>query len=202
METAIKELIESLKRDGVEAGQKKADEIVRDAKIRADEIVEKARQQAKAIREEAEREAAQFRQSAEEAVRQAGRDLVLSVKKELEGIASFVLEEMVKASYSDKAVEDAIVAVVSSWSADEVGDVEVRLPEGVSDALLSSLKKRLGDKVAAGLELKPVKGLDKGFKIALKDGSAYYDFSDKGIAEVLSAFLNPRVAALLSESVR
>ncbi|MEM5947703.1 V-type ATP synthase subunit E [Spirochaetia bacterium 38H-sp] len=202
METAIKELIESLKRDGVEAGQKQADEIVRDAKIRADEIIEKARQQAKVIREEAEREASQFRMSAEEAVRQAGRDLVLSVKKELEEIASFVLLEMIKESYSDKAVEDAVVSVVSSWSVDEVGDVELRLPENVSEALMASLKKRLADKIAAGLELRPVKGLDKGFKIALKDGSAYYDFSEKGIVEVLSAFLNPRVAALLSESIK
>jgi V/A-type H+-transporting ATPase subunit E len=36
-----------------------------------------------------------------------------------------------------------------------------------------------------------------GFRISTKDGSAYYDFSDEGIAEMLSAFVSPRLAELL-----
>ncbi|AEJ61516.1 V-type ATPase subunit E [Spirochaeta thermophila DSM 6578] len=202
MESVIQELIESLKRDGVEAGEKRAQEIVRSAEIKAEQIIEKAKEQARSMREEAERAAAQFRQSAEEAIRQAGRDVILSVQRELERLFSHVLEEMAKESYSGKALEEAVVAVVNSWDKDTVGDVVLQLPEDVEEQVLSSLKRRVAEKVAAGLEIRPVKGLDRGFRIQLKDGSAYYDFTAEGIAEVLAAYLNPKVASLLKEAVK
>jgi V/A-type H+-transporting ATPase subunit E len=52
-----------------------------------------------------------------------------------------------------------------------------------------------------GIELKPFPELQAGFRIAMKDGSAYYNFSDQGIAEILAEYMNPRIAEIVQEAV-
>jgi V/A-type H+-transporting ATPase subunit E len=59
---------------------------------------------------------------------------------------------------------------------------------------------RLVEELKKGFELKPLPTLEAGFRIGLKDGSAYYDFSDQGIAEILAEYLNPRLSELMSQA--
>ena len=56
------------------------------------------------------------------------------------------------------------------------------------------------DRISKGLEIKPDKTLSNGFRIGLKDGSAFYDYSAESVAELFSAYLNPRVAAILKQA--
>ena len=76
----------------------------------------------------------------------------------------------------------------------------------LSEAQLGRLSAYFNDKLAAelkkGLELKFDRNLTDGFRIANKDGSAYYDFSAESVAELLSAHLNPRLAETLKDSVK
>jgi len=44
--------------------------------------------------------------------------------------------------------------------------------------------------------------IDGGFRIAEKDGSAFYDFSAEAVAAMLSAHLNPKVAEILKNAVK
>jgi V/A-type H+-transporting ATPase subunit E len=53
-----------------------------------------------------------------------------------------------------------------------------------------------------GVELKADRNLASGFRIANKDGSAYYDFSAESAAEMLSAYLNPRLSEILKTAVK
>ena len=48
------------------------------------------------------------------------------------------------------------------------------------DALLEEMKN--------GLEIKPVKGISAGFRLASKDGSGYFDCSDDEIMQMLKPF--------------
>ena len=50
------------------------------------------------------------------------------------------------------------------------------------------------------MEIKPFSGLDSGFKAAMKDGSAYYDFSETGISEMLAELVNPQLASMLKDA--
>jgi hypothetical protein len=50
-----------------------------------------------------------------------------------------------------------------------------------------------------GLVLKPVAGIEKGFRIGVQGENAHYDLTDKGIAELLSEYLSPRVARFLKD---
>jgi len=53
-----------------------------------------------------------------------------------------------------------------------------------------------------GVELKPVKGAKAGFRIGEKNGAAYYDFSADAVADMLSAYLNTRLAAIMSSALK
>ena len=51
-----------------------------------------------------------------------------------------------------------------------------------------------------GVEIMASSQLQAGFRVSEKGGSAYYDFSDRGITDVLMDFLNPKVAEILKGS--
>ena len=56
------------------------------------------------------------------------------------------------------------------------------------DEAKASLKSSLAKQLEKGLEIRPVKGAGE-FRICLKDGSGFFDFSDEQIAALLKPFL-------------
>ena len=63
-------------------------------------------------------------------------------------------------------------------------------------------KAELKAEIAKGLEIKPDKTLSAGFRIGVNNGAAYYDYSAESLAEMFSAYLNPKVAALLKTAAK
>ena len=51
-----------------------------------------------------------------------------------------------------------------------------------------------------GVTLKANDNFDGGFRIAAKDGGAYYDYSAAAVTDMLSNYLSPKVTALLKNS--
>jgi len=65
--------------------------------------------------------------------------------------------------------------------------------EKIKDTCMSKLK----DKVKAGVEFRPSPNINAGFFISFDKGKSYFDFSDEGLLEALSAYLNPELAKLI-----
>jgi len=78
----------------------------------------------------------------------------------------------------------------------------VLLPKPTLDKLEAFFAEKLAAQLKNGLEIKSDHNLSGGFRIAQKDGSAYYDFSAEAVAEMLSAYLNPQLAEILKSSVK
>ena len=106
-----------------------------------------------------------------------------------------------------------IPETVKTWAdKSEVNNLSLLLSEKDLAALEAGLKSALKDEISKGLEInpqtgkyyyleiKPDKTLSNGFRIGLKDGSAFYDYSAESVAELFSAYLNPRVAAILKQA--
>ena len=47
------------------------------------------------------------------------------------------------------------------------------------------------------MEIKVDKTLSSGFRIGVKNGAAFYDYSAESLAQMFSAYLNPKVAGLI-----
>jgi len=198
MSVQLKELLEKIKQEGVREAEQEADRIRRQAEEEARRIRDTARREADAELEKRRDEAARFEAAGREAVKQAGRDLVLSIRREITGLFERILKAEVQEGLDDpKVLADAVTALLEAWGESRVGDVEIEVPESVVKDVQSSVMERLKGKLKEGVEITPSPRVNRGFRVSEKEGSAYFDFTDEGITEFLMEYLNPRVAELL-----
>lgn len=196
MDVQLKDIIDKIKNNGVKSGQEEAARIVAEARDKASAMIRKAEEDAERIRNHTEAEVQMMHNSGKDALRQAGRDLILMVKGEIKSIFSRLLKREVRDALSVEVLANVIVVAVRGISEQE--GIDILIPAEALSEIEPVLMARLSTEIASGMEIRPYKGLDAGFRISMKDGSAFYDFSDKEIAAMLSRHLNPRLTSLLS----
>jgi len=194
MALQIEDLVASIRKDGVEAAQRDADKIVSAAKAQAQQIVEQAKRDAAQLKADTERELSVRDASARATLAQAGRDVELSLKKALSAQLDRLLE--VEKALSASELASLIASVVKSGVVDTKKE-EIQVNEKACKALCQELAASLADELKGGLVVKPVRGVDTGFRIAEKDGSGFYDFSAEEIASLLKPFLGDEMAKIV-----
>ena len=198
MEIQLAQLISKIKTEGIKAAEDNVEKIIQDAQHKADSIIKDAEKKAAELTAAAQKDALRFENSAKETVKQAGRDMILTVRKNLTDIFDRLLKAETDKALSANVMEEIIVSTVKKWDKAQAGSFIVEIPEKDSAALQKVLASRLSEEIKNGLEIKAAKNMEKGFLVSSKDGSAYFNFSDEGIAEALSEYLNPKLAALIS----
>ena len=198
MDIQLQELVDKIKKDGVDAASAEASKIVQEAEGKASAIIANAQKEADALIQGGKNEAAREKKAAEDAIKQVARNLLISFR---DGIAD-ELSAIIKAE-TDKALDASVLKavlpdVIKAWAA-EKGDVglEVLLPANKLADVQASLLSALKGKVAGGVEISAGEGFEGGFRIAEKDGSAYYDFSAEAVADLFSSYLTPKVAEIM-----
>jgi len=198
MDVQLKEIIDRIKHDGVKSAQEEATRIIAEAREEASAVVRKANDEAERIRSSAETRIERMENSSKNALRQAGRDLIITVKERVKSVFDRLLEREVNDALNVELLTNVIVIAVRNISQQEKNEIDVLIPAELLDEIEPALMARLSAEIASGIRIRPFKGLDAGFRIGMKDGSAFYDFSNKEIAAMLSRYLNPRLANLIS----
>lgn len=198
MEVQVQELIDSIKKEGVEAARKEASRIVEEAEKQAQEIVSTAEEESQKIRKEGEQELEKRRKSAEAAMEQAGRDLLLSTEKQIGRLFDRLLGDAIASSFSPTLFHDLLKEALEHQiaSPEDTVEVDAKLYESLTKEVLASLKAEL----SKGAEIKPMETLDGGFRISAQDGSGYVSFTASDLAEMLSPFLQPELQKILREA--
>ncbi|MDR1418957.1 MAG: V-type ATP synthase subunit E [Treponema sp.] len=203
MDIQLQELVDKIKKDGIEAASREAARLAGEAEAQAKHVVELARKEAQAIVEEAKTGAERFERAGIAALEQASRNLVLAFKGEIQALLDRIVSRETAASYGEDVLKAVLPDLVKSWAANSgSGAFDVILPEGEFGKLQSYFTGKLAAELGGGVELKSDRNLAAGFRIADKDGSAYYDFSAEAVSELLSAYLNPRLAGILKDAAR
>ena len=199
MELQIQDLVNSIKRDGIAEAEKQAARIMSEAKEKADELVRTGAKEAAKMVEDAKREVSVMQQSGKAAVEQAGRDVILSLKKSINAHFDRLLESTVAKTLSGKELVALIVQVVKS---DLVKPEEAAVELGNADfgSLAETLRAELATEMKKGLEIRPVPSVPVGFRLSAKDGSSYYDFSAEETARMLAPFLNSAIQGIILSS--
>jgi V/A-type H+-transporting ATPase subunit E len=197
----LKELVEAIHRDGVDKARQESEALLKQAKEKSDAILVAARAQAETLLANARHEQEKMEHSGRESLKQASRDLLLGVRKQLEALFAALLEEKTREAFKDTEITSAIVAMISNWAPERQDKIELLLPPERFDSMAGALRKALAGKIAAGIEIKASPEIADGFRVAEKDGQAYYDFSAASIAENLSLFLNPVMAKIVSDAL-
>ncbi|MBI9105521.1 MAG: V-type ATP synthase subunit E [Spirochaetales bacterium] len=200
MDVQLKELLEKINKDGVQTAQQKADEIVSAAEARAAGIISSAKKEAEKIIAVAKADAARAEAGGKAAIAQAGRDLVLKTKSELESLFNAIINSEVKTAMSGKVLEEAVITIVKGWA--EKGEYTIQLSDKDFKELGTGLTSKLAAEIKKGTEIKPFAGVESGFRLTEKDGGSYFNFTADEVAANLSVLLNPNLSEIVSESVK
>ena len=201
MEVQLQELIEQIKKDGIETAEAEAKVIIEAAKADAEKIIADAQAQADRILAGAKTEIERMTKSSEDAVRQAGRNLLISFRESVTRELKAIVGENVTAVYSSEAFAELIISIVESWANNpDAEDIAVILNTQDLNKLQETLLAALKEKMLKGITLKANDNFDGGFRIAVNNGSAYYDYSAEAVADMLSNYLSPKVTELLKEA--
>ena len=201
MEIQLQDLIDQIKNDGVKAAESEAENIIASAKAEAEKIIADAKNEAEKIIADAKRENDRIVKSSEDAIRQAGRNLLISFRESVARELGVILAQNVSQVYSSDALAKLIVNAVESWAGKEdVDNISVILNSESLKALEDVILSLLKEKMLSGVTLKANDNFDGGFRIAVNDGGAYYDYSADAVVDMLSNYLSPRVTSLLKEA--
>ena len=201
MEIQLQELIEQIKKDGVLAAEEEAKKIVSAANSEAEKIVSDAKAKAEKMIADAKAENEKTVKSAEDNMRQAARNLLISFRESVSKEVEVITGDAVKEIYSSDALAEIIINVIEGWAkAPEAENIAVILNGEDLNKLEKTLLAALKEKALKGITFKANDNFDGGFRIAVNNGTAYYDYSAEAVKEMLSNYLNPKITEILKEA--
>lgn len=212
--SGVEALIERLRDEGVNAGQAQAEKILSDAETRAKWIVSQAEEEAERVVRSARAEAERARTAAAEAMQVAARDALLAVKADLTNQFARKVRRLVSDSVSkEEMLEKMILEVVGRMRehTDDDEETTVILPRdvvGVDDLRRNIGELRTGslthfvlaqtsDMLRDGVSFGVSEDNQGGLQLTWRNGEVTLDMTDRAVADLLLAHLQPRFRALL-----
>ena len=198
MDIQLNELIEKIKKDGIDAALADAAAIKADAEKEASKIIEAAKRDAEAITAQAKADAERSEKAGVAAIEQAYRDLTLAFKAGIQQVLDDLTAKTVASAYTADLVKEILPNLLKSWAKKGTDSITALLSEEDLKKLDGAYVSMLSSTLKEGVEIKAAKKIDKGFHIVEKDGSAFYDFSADSVAIMLTAYLNPKLAEIIN----
>ena len=201
MDVQLQELIDKIKKDGVASAETSAQKIIADAEKKAQAIINEAQEKADGIIKNAKAETERMEKASEDAIEQAGRNLIISFRDGITKELNAIVTEKTEKALEKDTLKKLVPETVKAWAQNQdASDLAVLLSPKDLKALEADLKSSLKAQISKGLVIKQDSSVTSGFRIGAKDGSAFYDFSAEEVAELFSAYLNPRVTALMKNA--
>ena len=192
-------LLNRIQSEGVKKAEDEKARIINAAKEEAAKIVADATAKAEETVKKAESEAAASESRAKAAIQQAARDVILALKAELTARLKAVVKDCLGQSLTPDALSRIILEIVkaSLQGKAEFTGVELLLAKKDSEELEKIVKGGL----LANLHVNPTISIGRGFGSGLKIGftgsDVFFDLSDEALADIISEFVGPKLAALL-----
>ncbi|MDR0322018.1 MAG: V-type ATP synthase subunit E [Treponema sp.] len=202
MEIQVQELIDKIKKDGIRAATEDANRIKAEAETEAKRIIDSAKKEADDLISRAKQDAERSEKAGIAALQQASRNLVLAFRDEIQALLNKIVSEKVGGNYNEDILKATLPELLKSWAAKGGDNLAVILPEDTLNKLQGFFNDKMKDEMKKGVELKSNRKLSSGFHISNKEGSVYYDFSAEAVVELLSAYLNPKLAGVLKDSAK
>lgn len=199
----IKGLIEKIQQEGIHAAEEKAKEIQEQAKKRADELIRNAKLKAEEISDETKEELVEAEASHKALLAQAGRDFLLTVRKEVNSLLHKLIIAKTREALTPQALTEILAHIVKE-TVKPYGKAEiiVTLKEDDLKSLQESLFGKLSEEIKKGLVLKPSDEITAGFLISYDGGKSQFDFSDRALAEFIGSSLKPKLEELLKQATQ
>lgn len=197
MDVKLDNLIDKIKKDGIDEAQKESQAIIDKANQKAQAIIQEAKDKSNKLIEDAKSDIQKLQSNAEKSIQQSARDLVLSLREQLTALFNRLLKKEISKDLSPDFLKVLIVKMVETWGQEKKQALEVVVSQEDKKKLEDLINKEIKDEAKDGIEIKASKTIEKGFHIGIKGQDVYYDFTDEGILEALKEFLSPSIAQIL-----
>ena len=198
----LQELLDRIKRDGLDAAESQAAALLLETEERKKTLLAEAEREATAIRDNAKAAVLREEEAGRAALARASRDLILSFRDKISAVLEGVVHKDVSAAYDADVFREVLPTVLRSLAAGGSEDLTVLLDPATLKKLEGRFDVLLGTELKKGIELRPFPDVHAGFRVAEKNGAAYYDFSAEAVAELFSKYLNNRLAEIVRSAVK
>ena len=201
MAEEIRDLIEKINQEGIKAAEEKAQNIEAAAKQRADDILAQARLEAGEMIAVAKDRIHREDEKGKTLLAQAGRDLLLSLRKEINAMLGRIVVSDIHQVLTPEALFKLLSEVVKNYKAGESSDITVFLNKEDLEHLEKNFLNKLREETKKKIILRPAEEISGGFTISFDSGKSCYDFTDKALAEYIGTYLKPKLNKILQEAI-
>ncbi len=203
----LQELIETLKKQGVETGEATSRSIIEKAQKEADEILAKAKAEAENIAKEAKAEADKSLTQLQSSMEIAASQFVTKLKKIIEEkLLAFPLKkDLTKALGETEFLKDLLKILIAEYAKDP-GQKDLLLvlskeqQDKLKDFVIDTIQAQADKEDETHLSLSLQSGaIDFGFMVGKKNGSVMLDFSAEAFLALFLQFLTPKFRELFKD---
>ena len=194
----VQGLLDKIHKDGIAKAQEEKLALLTQAKQEADSIVAQARSEAQRLLDEARKQISSDRKKADDAIRQAARDVVISLKADLLKKLNAVTKACVAECMTPEIMEKIVLEMAKNYG-NASGSVraEILLSKQAQEQVQACLMSRLLASLKEKPEIRLTNDFNSGLQIAFKGEEVFFDFSDEALTEVLCKFTGAKLGAVL-----
>jgi len=200
MAEEIKDLIAKIQAEGIKVAEEKAEKIKSAADALAEKTIAEARIQAKKIIEEANSQTKRLEDSTQASLKQAGRDLLISLRKEINSVLDRLIKSDIRQALTVEELAGIISALVKSAPLSLGSEIIVSLNQQDKEKLEKGFLKQLVQETNKQIVLKAAEGIDSGLVISFDAGKSIFDFSTQALSEYISGMIRPELAKILKSA--
>ena len=201
MPEELQSLLEKINEEGVKKAEETKNKIISDAGLEAEKIISDAKTKADDIIKKAQIDADTVKSRGEAAVRQAVRDIVITLQGEILNRFKNVVKEVTADAMTPDLMGKIILEMVKNYNLkNPSGEADIELILAQKD--IDSMEKLFKTSLVNSLKKNPCIALGQNFaagvKISFKGDDVFFDFSDEAISEMICAYVGPRLAAVIN----
>ncbi len=185
MEVKVDALIKQIKDQGISEAKKEADIIISEAKKEADKLVYEAKRKAEKLLSDAEKTNSANKQSTLSSLEHAKRDVLLSLKSDIDNLFNDCLKKEIKESLTNKEFTENLIKVLTN----DIKDVKVEYNSNDFNKIKKYIDNKLVDKLIKEKRICINNDVLDGFNIIEKNNKYYVDCSSEEVSKLLLTYI-------------
>ncbi len=203
MAEELQSLLDRIQRDGVDKATAEREQILATARQEAAAMVRQAEEKAAEMRRQAEADATLMENRAKAAVQQAARDILLALRAELQRRLQAVVLACTGEALTPERMGELIVTMQRAYLERHGNDdapLDILLGAKDLENLEALCRGALGKDLKAQPHLTLGNDVGAGLKLGRQGEDLFVDVTDEAIADLVCAYVGPRLAALLKDA--
>jgi V/A-type H+-transporting ATPase subunit E len=199
MSHELQGLLDRIQREGIEQSEQQKEEIISEAKKNAEAIIQRNNMEAEAIIKTANEEVKKIEERSKATIKQAARDIAISLETELLNRLKRCIKDAVGAAMTQELISDIIKKMVEAYIKKENEDIslQVILSQKDIDELNDSIKISLAGSFKNKPEILKGNDFSAGVKISFNGSDVFFDFSDATITDIICEYVGPRLTSMI-----